>query len=1085
MPTIKQLPTATSVSVTDVLPVSQGGSTRGLSVGNLLSSTQPALSLASGSLLGRVSAAAGGPEPVGIGSGLALAGGTIVATGDDHTRLPVSTLLSLGDELVVNSGGAAKRMAASQLRGLFAAGSGVSIDASGTISASAAGVGVVSGTTSSGHLVLTRGDAVAIDCGPVLAVGEPLVPMIVADGPTGTDNWAAIQSALNTGRDVLLPRGEIRISRTLTITSSSQRLMGYGPGTRLRPDFSTGDVIRIGGPGPAILNVVLRDFTIWPSVAKTSGAGIKGINGSHFRFSGIWLGTYEDSTAGLRLYQGFELSDCTEVVISGGGALGCLENGILIYGTAPASEVIIEPSVQLAINGCAVHIGGGMGGVYVSGDIQQNGQGVVVSLAYSSVFNREIFLNGAIIDSNVHEGFIAEANSIAGCLIVNGGWCCGTASPTSVGFSVLPGNAVTIIHGMRCDGNAGVGALFAGGPMLLSNFHAAQNHQEGIQVAATCGGIYSVGAKLTESITGAGWHFPPGYGYEVSITGGSANDNAGGTIINPPNGVNQYIVGVVGFSSLFTLTRPTSGLMPVSGAGGATGWNFSGGAGEITEWNTFTDFVPAVSHEWRQKLANGGNTLLMQIGAVGGLPFATIGQGNTVWHSGNLQFGSDFSYDPAAHTLSFASHIVAGTAVPQVNGVGATGSSIAYARQDHVHPIDPSRLAATSNLSDVASASAARTNLGLATVAASGGYADLSGRPALGGAAALNVGVGSGTVAAGDDSRIVGALSSTAAAANYAPIASPTFTGTPAVPTAAAGANSSQVASTAFVHAAVAGASYSLSPATNTTLGGVKVGTGLAVAADGTVSASAAATPLASTVPNMDGAAAVGTSASAARADHVHPSDVTRLAAAANLSDLANAGAARVSLGLAAVAASGAYGDLSGRPVLGGAAAFNVGAVTGTVAAGDDGRIIGALAAATATATYAPLASPALSGVPTTPTATPGTSNGQVASTAFVRAAMGIGVVTVSSGASYAMQAADQVVLVNKSTGSATAISLPGTPILGLAYNIKDGRGDANANPISISDPGGKTIDGAANLVVNQNRGAETLRWTGVEWSIF
>jgi hypothetical protein len=46
------------------------------------------------------------------------------------------------------------------------------------------------------------------------------------------------------------------------------------------------------------------------------------------------------------------------------------------------------------------------------------------------------------------------------------------------------------------------------------------------------------------------------------------------------------------------------------------------------------------------------------------------------------------------------------------------------------------------------------------------------------------------------------------------------------------------------------------------------------------------------------------------------------------------------------------------------------------------------LATATATSTYAPLASPALTGTPTAPTATSGTNTTQVATTAFVGTAI-------------------------------------------------------------------------------------------------
>ena len=83
------------------------------------------------------------------------------------------------------------------------------------------------------------------------------------------------------------------------------------------------------------------------------------------------------------------------------------------------------------------------------------------------------------------------------------------------------------------------------------------------------------------------------------------------------------------------------------------------------------------------------------------------------------------------------------------------------------------------------------------------------------------------------------------------------------------------------------------------------------------------------------------------------------------------------------------------------------------------------------------------------------------------------------------MAPTDYVVLVNKTSGSATAVTLPASPAAWRPYNIKDGKGDAAANPITIADPNGKTIDGAGSLVINTNRGAETLRWTGAEWSIF
>jgi hypothetical protein len=67
------------------------------------------------------------------------------------------------------------------------------------------------------------------------------------------------------------------------------------------------------------------------------------------------------------------------------------------------------------------------------------------------------------------------------------------------------------------------------------------------------------------------------------------------------------------------------------------------------------------------------------------------------------------------------------------------------------------------NLAGLADPAAARTALG------------------LGASATLAVGTGAGTVAAGNDSRIVGALAASTASSTYAPLVSPAQTGTPTI----------------------------------------------------------------------------------------------------------------------------------------------------------------------------------------------------------------------------------------------------------------------------------------------------------------
>jgi hypothetical protein len=134
MPTISQLPTASQVTAADQLPISQGGSACSVSVGTLLADTQPAILAATGTLLGRTSLGPGGPEPVDVGIGLFLNTNTLVATGADHAYFSVQGTLTISDQAVLSSQGNPMLLQLSLLRGLFSAGSNISIDQNGTIS---------------------------------------------------------------------------------------------------------------------------------------------------------------------------------------------------------------------------------------------------------------------------------------------------------------------------------------------------------------------------------------------------------------------------------------------------------------------------------------------------------------------------------------------------------------------------------------------------------------------------------------------------------------------------------------------------------------------------------------------------------------------------------------------------------------------------------------------------------------------------------------------------------------------------------------------------------------------------------------
>jgi hypothetical protein len=160
---------------------------------------------------------------------------------------------------------------------------------------------------------------------------------------------------------------------------------------------------------------------------------------------------------------------------------------------------------------------------------------------------------------------------------------------------------------------------------------------------------------------------------------------------------------------------------------------------------------------------------------------------------------------------------VASSTTPVMDGTATIGVGTSWARADHVHPVDTSRYAAANpsgyqTAANVTTALAAGQPGAFSTLSASGGvsgagftalltpYALLA-SPTFTGTPTLPTGTIATTQTAGNSST---AVATTAfVATSFAPIAAPVFTGDARAVTAAVGDNDTSIATTAFVQSAV------------------------------------------------------------------------------------------------------------------------------------------------------------------------------------------------------------------------------------------------------------------------------------------
>jgi hypothetical protein len=296
---------------------------------------QPAIIAPTGVLLGRVSIDPGGPEPVVLGTGLVLSANTVEATGADHALFAPKAVLVPTDQVVLSSGGTPALLPLAALRGLFSAGSNVTIDQSGTISAAAGGTAAsIAGLSQ--VTALAPSDLVGVSQG---GTDRAISYANLLDGET-IDQGSPASAVADTDRFWVGQGSSTMLAQTMSAVWSW--VTGHLPGYRLPVVEITGNTTLDGSVHNGRLLIVSVPVTLTHSATQGSGFSCKVVNVSG---GPIVLDSGIVTTSGSQTLANGQCADIVSAAYSGGTV------NIAWLSSAPGGQV---PSQVLGVTFGAV-----------------------------------------------------------------------------------------------------------------------------------------------------------------------------------------------------------------------------------------------------------------------------------------------------------------------------------------------------------------------------------------------------------------------------------------------------------------------------------------------------------------------------------------------------------------------------------------------------------------------------------------------------------------------------------------------------------------------------------------------------------